>query len=212
LPYLTHMKRRLQGQRYFGETIERQDLRSMSATGSIWEKCRFVEAKLSLADFSGAQVLDCEFVDCEMHISCFQRGEIRRTSFLRCDMEQSLFGRAVLDGVKFSECRLALASFYDATVRDAEFSLTNLSDADLRYIECNQARYNDVVLWNAQVSLGCQFFKGTFDERSVSMFVAMASRIHPDPVRSAELAAIAGNQMALVDRMMRDRPRPESHE
>ena len=199
---LSKIKRKLQGQSFIGETFERQDLRSMSSYGSKWEKCKFIECKMSLADMSVSSFIECEFQDCDMMLSGWARTQIRRSVFLSCNLEQANFSGGVLEDVHFTECRLCYSTFADATIRKVKFSFANLHGADLRYIECHDADYQHAVLWGAAIQANCNFFQATFDERSIGLFAALLARVYPDGKTKEVLADLAKDHTKTVERLM----------
>lgn len=179
----------------------------MSAYRSMWDHCRFVDCKMSLADLSISRIFDSEFVSCTIMVGNFTRAEIRRSKFSGCDMEQAIFSGAVIEATDFDRCRLSYSRFDEATIRDVTFWKTNLHGADLRYTECHRANYNDSVLWGAGVSMGCQFFNAVFDERSANLFAAIVGKIHPNLATAERIKELAGaDANKAIERLMRDKP------
>lgn len=165
-------------------------------------------AKLAMADFSRSEFFGGMWDQCEAPMVQMGGCVLDGCEFVDCNLEQAVFVGSILKDVRFVRCRLAYSSFAGATIRSAEFVKSNLHGADLDFIENNHAVFDDCDLWGARASLGCQFWNGTFDERTCDRFVAMVARIHPDPDKRARLEGVAGNQLRVVKRLM-DRREPE---
>ena len=72
------------------------------------------------------------------------------------------------------------------------------SNLDFREVPPKALSFNGSNFWGAKVSLGCAFWSGTFDERSVRQFLALIARVSDDP----RIAELAGDQWAVVSRAM----------
>lgn len=203
---LSLMKRRAQGLKYEGELFQSLDLSSMLAYGSRWTDCSFYSCDLSMAVLSRSVFEHVSFVDCDLPMSRFDGVEMRDVTFEDCRAKHADFSAATpLENVKFLDCLLHYSSFANATVRDIRFIDSNCHGADLRFIDGGKtAVFQGTVLWNASVQLGCQFFSGTFDERSSDLFLAMLARRHANEDKRTLLTQMAGQQAGVVDRLMND--------
>ncbi len=204
---LTLMKRRLQGARTEKGVYNGLDMASTEAFGSVWMGCVFTDCDFALSNFQTAEFFDCDFVRCEFKGSNFRAAKLRHVRFEECDLRHCAFvGVTPAESVSFRDCKLQYASFFDSTVRSLLFLNSNLHGTDLRYIEAHDCRYEGSNLWSAVNALGCQFWNGTFDERSCDFFVAMVGRVHPNPEKAKMLAAAAGEiSVKVTDRLMGDR-------
>jgi len=200
------MKRRVQGQKFEGQTYDALDLSSMQGFGTSWVGCRFISCDLAGSDLRNSNFDSCHFFECDLMLANFSGGsQLRHVTFEGCRMKQSVFaGVHPIDDVSFRACQLHYSSFLDSTVRSISFLDSNLHGADLRFIECAEAEFQRSVLWNASVQLGCQFLgtQNTFDSRSADLFVGMVARLHPSEEKRAILAEIAGEEMRVVERLM----------
>ena len=198
------MKQRLAGWKAERETYEGQDLRSAFVANSSFKDCTFARCKMDLASFNSAVLEDCHFLDCEGRLTNFGMVRFRNCSFERCDLEQALFAGSTLDSVSFKGCRLAYATFEKASGIILSFVGSNLHGTDLRFYRAPKVEYIESNLWSAAVPLGCSFFNSSFDDRSLRLFLGMVARLWRDGDEKTTLSKIAGTEMAVVERLMRD--------
>ena len=206
---LVAIKRRAEAVKYEGERFERLDLRSMKGFGSSFTSCLFEDCQFDLADLRTAKFTDCSFHRCSMRLANFAMATFEDSSFIACDLEQASFLGGYFRATLFSECRLCYGDtmFQDATVKGRlEFSDCNLhgSSLDFREVEPGSLKVMGCNLWSAKVSLGCAFWNGVFDDRSIRQFVALIARVSQD----AGLKEIAGEQYGVVCRAMDGRKGP----
>ena len=201
---LQSMKQRLAGWKAERETYSGQDLRSGFLANSSFRDCTFLNCQLDLASFNSAVLENCDFLSCEGRLSNFVMVKFRGCRFEKCDLEQALFAGATLDGVVFQQCRLAYSTFEKASGVLLTFKECNLHGADLRFYRAPSVDYQGSNLWSASVQLGCTFFNGTFDQRSMRLFLGMLARLWQDGDEKTILSKIAGTELAVVERLMRD--------
>lgn len=202
---LTLMKRRLQGQSFLDQDIRDLDLSSILASGATFRRCRLTNVDMSLGDFRSTTWEDCTLSNCKLSMTNWSGSNLRQVRFENCELRHAAFlGVHPIDRVVFDRCNLHYSTFLDSTVRVVAFPGSNLHGADLRFIECESANFEGAVLWGAHQQFGCAFWNGTFDERSMRVFVAMIARRFPDETRQRILEEVAGvKAVALVERMMK---------
>jgi hypothetical protein len=200
---LSSIKSRAEGVKYDGERFEALDLRSMKAFGSVWTDCAFEGCQFDLADFRTAKFTNCIFRECDMRLVNFSASFFENTKFVNCDLEQSSFsGCHFRDGL-FNECRMAYGEdlFLNATVKGkVEFYSCNFHGSNLcfREVDTGAMRFLHCNFWGARVAMGCAFWTGTFDERTIRQFVGLAARASGDE----KLKDYAGDQYGVVMRAM----------
>lgn len=204
--YLTRIKRRAQGFVGQNEVVEKQDLRSLSASLSRWFNTSFEHCEMGLSDFTGVVTADTtSFGDCRLYGSKWRAATMDNSGFYECDLEQADFEGAVLRGVYFRGCRLSYASFRGATFRDVRFVDCNLHGTDLDIIEGHDVHFSDSNLWGAKMALGCAVFNGTFDTSDLRRLVALAARRFPPGEDRDTLIRVSGKEFSVVSRLMEDR-------
>ena len=201
---LQSMKQRLAGWKAERETYANQDLRSGFLANSTFKDCHFKSCMIDLASFNSAVLEGCTFSDCSGQLSNFGMVRFRDCTFERCNLEQALFAGSTLDGVSFKGCRLSYATFEKASGVILSFVGSNLHGTDLRFYRAPKVEYVETNLWSAAVSLGCNFFNSSFDDRSLRLFLGMVARLWRDGDEKTTLSKIAGTEMAVVERLMRD--------
>lgn len=210
---LVAYKRRAEAVKFEGEVFDRLDLRSMKAYGSTWKDCIFRNCQFDLTDWRASRFENCTFAHSSLRLVnmglCFFEG----TTFTNCDMEQASLQGSHLRDVTFLDCRMAYGEtlLQDATLKGhVAFRECNLhgSNLDFRESEPGVLRFTGSNLWGAKISLGCAFWNGTFDDRTVRQFLALVGRVsqHPD------IIVLAGDQYEVVCRAMDGRKEPVREE
>lgn len=205
MPNLSSFKTRAQGYQARGEVYEKQDLRSLSASGSSFEDCEFVDCKMQLAFFQFARLTNVRFSRCAMPLANFQGAILADVIFSDCDLEQASFVGASLRATSFVSARLAYSSFLNATFRGASgFTKSNLHGADLGILEADYGTpsFTDSNLWGAKVIMGCQLWNADLDEVTLRRVAALIARKTDD----LGVRAYAGDQLAVVERLMKEKP------
>lgn len=202
---LVAFKRRAEATKSQDETFDRLDLRSMKAFGASWKNCTFLSCRLDLADLRGGKFEDCVFRNCSMQLANVSTAFIERCAFHSCNMEQSSFMGSYFLDTEFNDCRMAYGEtlFQDATVKGGLLLKDcNLhgSSLDFREVQPGALTLDGCNCWGAKISLGCAVFNGTVDERTERQVLALVARLRHNP----QVAALAADQMAVVDRLMRD--------
>lgn len=203
---LVNYKRRAEAAKFEGETFEGLDLRSMKAFGSQWIGCTFRDCKLDLSDLRTARFDNCVFLMCSIKLVNFATCFFDTTRFEECDLEQTSFRGSHFSKVEFAGCRMAYGDemFQDATVKvRLAFDGCNLhgSNLDFREVEGGALSFVGSNCWGAKVSLGCAVFNAKVDERMQQQLIALVGRVR----ENSTLDALAGEQKAVVDRLMRER-------
>ncbi len=198
-------KRRAEAAKFEGETFEELDLRSMKAFGSVWRDCIFKRCKMDLADLRSAKFENCRFVMCSIRLVNFATSFFDTTVFEECDLEQASFQGSHFTCCEFAACRMAYGDtmFQDATVKiRLSFTGCNLhgSNLDFREVGAGALTFLDSNCWGAKVSLGCAVFNARVDERMQKQLLALVARVRPHE----SVSALAGDQVAVVDRLMRE--------
>ena len=201
---LTLQKRRLYGHLAEGKTFANLDLRSSHAFNSVWRKCIFTSCDFSASNFTSAQFIDCIFTDCTMMLTAFNIARFDACIFSNCTLEQANFTAAILGDTAFDECRMTCAVFFDAMPTRMGMTGCNLHGADLRFLYSGGVDFQGSNLWGAQVGIGCGFFNGSFDDRQCRIFLAMIARRYTESDTRDKLREMAGKEMALVERLMRE--------
>jgi len=201
---LVNYKRRAEAVRFEDEVFEKLDLRSMKAFGSSWKDCSFRDCQFDLTDWRNSTFDGCTFLRCSLPLVNFSTCVFERTTFTKCNLEQASFMGSHFTGVTFAGCRMAYGDtmFQDATCKGdgLRFLDSNLhgSNLDFRQAERESLQFDGCNLWAAKLSMGCQFWNGTFDDRTVRQFLALVARAAQDP----RIAELAGDQYAVVCRAM----------
>ena len=207
---LTSFKRRLQGYKGLSERHEKLDLSAANAFGSSWTEVTFDGCDFSGAIFKNAVFDRCKFVRCTGRLADFSTTTFTDCSFHACKFPQSSFYAATFYRTVFVESDLSYVNFADTSSSRLKFSHCNLHGADLRVREAlfpiNWVGSN---LLGVHVTLGCAFFNGTFDSRQLRIFTAFAARRYPnsdtvDEVARLRLVKVAGKELELVNRLMRE--------
>lgn len=205
---LVSTKRRAMGWSATDVSYVGQDLRSLQAPQSSWQGVTFSNCKLGLSNFMAATFNDVTFERCSIYGTAFTGATLRGVRFVGCDLEQSGFGNSTITSTSFTDCRMAYVSFLGACLRkDTAFSGTNLHGADFDVLESTYGSpvFEDCTLWGVKAPFGCGFWNGKFDQRSIDLFAAMLSRVCPDAPKKGMLEAVAGDSLAAVDRLMREK-------
>jgi uncharacterized protein YjbI with pentapeptide repeats len=203
---LAAFKRRAEAAKFEGETFEGLDLRSMKAFGSQWKDCVFRDCKFDLSDLRNTRFEGCLFLMCSIRLVNFTTSFFEGTQFDDCDLEQTSFRGSHFTRGGFSNCRMAYGDemFQDATVKvRLAFERCNLhgSNLDFREVEFDALSFAETNCWGAKVSLGCAVWNAKVDERMQKQFLALVGRVRDNPA----VDALAGEQKAIVDRLMRER-------
>jgi uncharacterized protein YjbI with pentapeptide repeats len=202
---LVNFKRRAEAAKFEGDTFEGLDLRSMKAFGAQFNDCVFRDCKLDLSDLRTARFENCVFLMCSVRLVNFGTAFFDTTEFDGCDLEQTSFRGSHFTRVSFSNCRMAYGEdmFQDVTVKvRLAFEHCNLhgSNLDFREVDGGALSFLDSNCWGAKVSLGCAIWNAKVDERMQQQLIALVSRVRPH----ATLDSLAGDQKAVVDRLMRE--------
>jgi uncharacterized protein YjbI with pentapeptide repeats len=207
---LTNFKRRLQGYKGISARYEKLDLSAANAFGSNWTEVAFEDCDFSGAIFKNAVFDRCQFVRCTGRLADFSTATFTDTGFFDSKLPQASFYASTFYAHLFSNCDLSFAIFADTSSRGLAFPDCNLHGADLRLREALlPVNWTGANLWGVQVAIGCAFFNGTFDSRQLRIFTALAARRHPngailDERARLNLVEVAGDELKLVDRLMRE--------
>ncbi len=200
---LVNYKRRAEAVKFEDQVFERLDLRSMKAFGSTWTRCKFNGCQMDLTDWRASKFEDCEFDACEMRLVNFATSFFEDCLFYACNLEQASFMGSHFRKTDFDHCRMAYGDtlFQDATVKE-QMRLVNCnlhgSNLDFRQVEPKAFSADFCNLWGAKISMGCAFWEGSFDPRTVRQFLALVARVADDP----RIAELAGKEYAVVQRAM----------
>ena len=201
---LARQKRRLQGYKGQSLSLDRTDLRSAKAFASAWEGCTFNEVNFNLTDFTNASFTECEFTLCTGLQANFFGARFVNCKIRDADFEQANFSACWIDQTIFAYSRLCYTVFHDATLWNTTIKNCNLHGAELLFHQTRNVDYAGSNLWGVKVALGCPFFQSKFDEKQKQMFVALVARIWPENNIGKRLEEYAGEEFALVERLMRD--------
>jgi len=196
------MKRRLQGHEANGKTLEKLDLRNMSAFQSKWRGCSFAQCTMGLSFFKGSVFGGTSLSACDMPLCDFSGAIIDGTSFSGCVMDQSSFAGAILTDVTYTACQLSLSSFSGATLRKVRFLDCNLYGVDLDILEGKGNEFRGNNMWGTRIPNNCQFWNSSVDDKTCRMFVGLVARVMGDMADKEALIEIAGHEYTLVDRLM----------
>lgn len=202
------LKRRAEGMT-FEDEVYMGDLRSARAFGSKFVKCIFRDCKMGLGDYRNTRFDSCTFENCDLGKTDLSSSFFDGVTFLNCDLEQASFMGSHLNETSFTDCRMAYGEtlFQGSTVRfRVTFLRCNLhgSNLDFRQTQDGALRFVDCNLWGAKASFGCAFWRAEFDLKTCQRFAGMLARIFPDAETRSTLMSMAGDQYAVVDRVMRE--------
>lgn len=125
------------------------------------------------ATFAGAAIADSTFSDAALPFAVFRGAALSHVDFHGCDLRGVSFDGASLREVQFHGCNLEQASFLGARLfRPVLFQECALEAADLRFYESEAGApaFENSDLRGCHVSVNCEFWNGTFDDRASADF------------------------------------------
>lgn len=183
MPDLKSFKRRAAGHKEQGTEFRQANLDTLFAPGAVFEACRFIECRLSVATFNEATLLDCKFDRCQILGTSFRAARLSGCTFGFCDLVGCAFDGARLRDVWFEDCNLESASFLATVMSGAVvFERTRLAGADLRFYEVSDGSpfFRNSDLRQTVFQVNCEFWNGTFDERAIADFGRVYARASKD--------------------------------
>ena len=180
---LKTFKRRAAGLQLRGQKLEKQPLAFLFAPNAGLADVWFAGSDLLAATFAGATIADSSFTSCALQTATFRGATLTHVLFSHSDLRGASFDGAVLRGVTFVDCQLEGASFLGARLqRPVEFTRCGLRAADLRFYESEAGApaFEASDLRGVHLSVNCEFWNGTFDERASGDFGRVWARATGD--------------------------------
>lgn len=154
-----------------GEKIEKVNFDRAAATGSIFTESQFINCKMDQPDFEFCNFKECQFRDNKKVIASFNNSD-----FIKCIFIDTIFESCTFTGVYFEECEFHNIIFKESTFENAlfhncKFFETNLTGANMEYIQIQNPTMNRCILSFSQVPymFGCmQYLMNTNQDVRIS--------------------------------------------